>query len=298
MVERILVPLDGSELAAQALPHARYLADELHARLLLLWVVETVSYSGDPGEAMPALFEVHEMAQTYLERVAAQLRNNGRPVESHVLSGTPAESILACADDRAVDLIVMSTHGRSGIGRWVYGSVADKVLRGARVPVLLIRAVVQEAPLEAVRYERLLVPLDGSALAEQALPHAEELARATGAEIVLLRVPTVPPFVTWGPDPGMLMPALLNEAYEEADAYLANVARRLRACGFVVRKAPMDPGPVADTIIDYAHEADIDLIVMSTHGRSGIGRWVFGSVTDRVLRGAGVPVLLVRASDG
>ena len=296
MVERVLVPLDGSELAEQALPHARYLADTFHASLFLLWVVEAIPYSGDRGEAMTAHFDVHQMAESYLERVAAELREGGRQVEPQVLSGTPAETILACAEEQAIDLIVMSTHGRSGIGRWVYGSVADKVLRGANIPVLLVRAAVEKVAPEA-GYRRLLVPLDGSPLAEQALPHAEELAHATGAEVVLLRVPTIPPSLTWGPNGGMVVSALLNEACEEADAYLANVARRLHARGIEAHRVPTDPGPVADTIIDYAREADIDLIVMSTHGRSGIGRWVYGSVADRVLRGANVPVLLIRARE-
>jgi len=296
MAKRILVPLDGSELAEQALPHARYLADAFQAGLILLRVVETTPYTGNHAHVMAAHFEVQQMAQAYLEQMAAQLREHGYRVDRQILSGTAAETILACAEDQGADLIVMSTHGRSGIGRWVFGSVADKVLRGAGIPVLLIRASAKAAPSNAMGYDRILVPLDGSPLAEQALPHAEEMARATGAEIVILRVPTIPPFLTWGPDPGMVMPALLNEAYEEADAYLANVARRLHARGFVVHKAPMDPGPVADAIIDYAREANIDLIVMSTHGRSGIGRWVYGSVADRVLRGADVPVLLIRAS--
>jgi nucleotide-binding universal stress UspA family protein len=250
---------------------------------------------GEPQHAMVAHFEVQEVAQAYLGRIATELRSAGHSVEYQVLSGSSAEAILSYARDRQADLIVMSTHGRSGIGRWVFGSVADKVLRGAHIPVFLVRASANNAPAEVTAYQRILVPLDGSPLAEQALPHAEKIARAFHGEIVVLRVPTIPPSLTFGPDPGVLLPTLLNEAYDEADAYLDNVVRRLHAHGIVAHKVPMDPGPVAEAILDYARDADIDLIVMSTHGRSGIGRWVYGSVADRVLRGAEVPVLLIRA---
>ncbi len=298
MATRILIPLDGSELAEQALPHARCLADAFQAGLVLVRVIEVTPYMGEPHYTMVAHFEVQEMAREYLERIATELGDAGYRVDCQVLSGSAAETILACAREQRADLIVMSTHGRSGIGRWVFGSVADKVLRGAHVPVLLVRSSTGNAPAEVAAYQRILVPLDGSQLAEQALPHAERIARAFHGEIVVLRVPTISPSLTFGPDPGVLLPTLLNEAYEEADAYLANVARRLHAHGIEAHKVPMDPGPVAEAILDYARDADIDLIVMSTHGRSGVGRWVYGSVADRVLRGAEIPVLLIRACDG
>ena len=111
---------------------------------------------------------------------------------------------------------------------------------------------------------------------------------------MLARGPALPAYVSVGPDASMLVPSLLTEAYEEADAYLANAVRKLKAKGLTVHKAAVEPGAIADTIIDFARDAGVDCIVMSTHGRSGLGRWVYGSVADRVLRGAGVPVLLVR----
>jgi nucleotide-binding universal stress UspA family protein len=92
----------------------------------------------------------------------------------------------------------------------------------------------------------------------------------------------------------MLVPTLLSEAYREADSYLANVARRMKAKGLRIHRAAVDPGAVAETVIDYARESTVDCIVMSTHGRSGLRRWVYGSVADRVLRGADVPILLIR----
>lgn len=294
MIDRILVPLDGSDLAAQALPHAVLQAHQFQARVLLLRVVEPMLGAVARQAAAHEFFLVQENAEFYLEGVAETLKGEGLSVEFCTRIGRPAETIITLADEQNVDLIVMSTHGRSGIGRWVYGSVADKVLRGAEVPVFLIRASENVKSPEVPGYRRVLVPLDGSELAELVLPYAETWAQTFDAELILIRVPTLPAFAPLNSDASLLLPTLLSEAYEEADTYLANITRRLKAKGLKVHKAAVEPGAIAETIIDYAHDAGVDLIVMSTHGRSGLSRWVYGSVADRVLRGADVPVLLVR----
>lgn len=296
MIARILVPLDGSRLAAQALSDAALVATGFGAKILLFRVIDLESA---PPQADGSTERIHpcDEAESYLCTVSKELTAQSLEVECHVSAGRPAESIVAYANSQAVDLIVMSTHGRGGIGRWVYGSVADKVLRGADVPVLLIRASEGDRSAGSQSYQRLLVPLDGSEVAELALPFAEAWARTFDAELILLRVPTLPPYVSLGPEASMMVPSLLSDAYSEADAYLANVVRRIRAQGLTVHKAAVEPGGVAETIIDYANDSDIDCIVMSTHGRSGLQRWVYGSVADRVLRGASAPILLVRASE-
>lgn len=298
MIHRILIPLDGSELALQALPHGALQARKLGAQIILLCVLEPVPASAAEW-VVPLdldLDRVQAEAESYLADMAEPLVEQGLHVDIRTCPGPPAETILAFARAEGVDLIVMSTHGRSGIGRWVYGSVADKVLRGADVPIFLLRVSDAQPPAGVSDYQRLLVPLDGSELAELALPYAEAWAKAFEAEVILLRVPTLPAYVSLGPDASMLAPAVLGEAYDEADAYLANLVRKLKAKGLAVHKAAVEPGAIADTIVDYARDAGVDCIVMSTHGRSGLGRWVYGSVADRVLRAAGVPVLLVRAS--
>lgn len=295
MIHRILIPLDGSELAAQALPHGVLQARRFGAGVVLLRVVEPTPAPVAEWAAPEDLDASRETAESYLAELKKALVAQGLDVECHTRMGPPAETLLAFARTEDIDLIAMSTHGRSGIGRWVYGSVADKVLRGAETPVFLVRVSGGEWPVAVAGYHCLLVPLDGSGLAELALPFAAIWARAFDAEVVLLRVPTLPAYVSLGPDASMLVPSLLGEVYEEADAYLSNVMRELRARGLTVHKAAVEPGAVADTIVDFARDAGVDCIVMSTHGRSGLGRWVYGSVADRVLRGAGVPVLLVRA---
>lgn len=295
MIRRILIPLDGSELAAQALPHGVLQARKFGAQVVLLRVVEPMPAPVAEWVATEDPSAVMAEVESYLADVRQSLVTEGLDVESHLRSGLPAETIVEFAGAENIDLITMSTHGRSGIGRWVYGSVADKVLRGAETPVFLVRVSHVDQPVAVSGYHSILVPLDGSELAELALPYAETWTRAFDAEVVLLRVPTLPAYVSLGPDASLLVPALLSEAYDEADAYLANVVRKLKAKGLIVHKAAVEPSAIADTIVDFARDAGIDCIVMSTHGRSGLGRWVYGSVADRVLRGAGVPVLLVRA---
>jgi len=295
MIRRILIPLDGSDLAAQALPHGVLQARKFGAQLVLLRVVEPMPAPVAEWAVGEDMSEVQARVETYLADVEKALRAEGLDVESHSRTGPSAETIVAFASTENIDLITMSTHGRSGIGRWVYGSVADKVLRGAETPVFLMRVSNEDQPIAKPRYHCILVPLDGSELAEIALPYAEMWTKAFDGEVVLLRVPTLPAYVSLGPDASMLVPSLLTEVYDEADAYLANAVRKLKAKGLTVHKAAVEPGAIADTIIDFARDAGIDCIVMSTHGRSGLGRWVYGSVADRVLRGAGVPILLVRA---
>jgi nucleotide-binding universal stress UspA family protein len=298
MIDRILIPLDGSDLAEQALPHGVLQARRFGAHIFLLRVVEPIPPAAAEWAVPPDLEAIQEGAASYLAGIVKPLVKQGLRVDYCVRMGPPAETILAFARAEGVNLIAMSTHGRSGIGRWVYGSVADKVLRGAGTPVFLIRASESTPPVEVPGYRRLLVPLDGSELAELALPYAETWARTFHSEVILLRVPTLPAYVSLGPDASMLVPSLLSEAYDDADTYLANMVRKLKAKGLAVHKAAVEPGAIADTIVDYAHDAGVDCIVMSTHGRSGLGRWVYGSVADRVLRGSGVPVLLVRAPKG
>jgi nucleotide-binding universal stress UspA family protein len=209
-----------------------------------------------------------------------------------VLAGPPAPVIIDAGRD--FDLIAMATHGRSGIGRWVYGSVADKVLHGASVPVLLVRAR-PAATAGAVPPRRILLPLDGSELAEQALPLALALAERAGAELILAQSIASAAMALANPyGYGVGAAELLEHVQAGAQAYLEDVGQRL-ADGRLTVRTEVRLEPAAEAILDVASEKQADLIVMSTHGRSGVGRWVLGSVADRVLRGTTVPVLLVRS---
>ena len=188
----------------------------------------------------------------------------------------------------------MSTHGRSGIGRWLYGSVADAVIRSATVPVMLIPSDVR-GPWPTDRQPRILVPLDGSQLSEAVLGPALELATRLDAELLLVEVVAWPPIIY--SDPIELLPYDPEEQLAEVRTYLAHMAARLRKSGASVRwHADVGRTPAA-TIVRLARDEHADLIAMATHGRSGLARVVLGSTTTGTLQHAGVPLLIVRPTE-
>jgi nucleotide-binding universal stress UspA family protein len=339
MYRKVLVPLDGSPLAGAVLPHVQEIARCTQAEILLfratpessgtaaatgeivrpheglavdVWDPRVLrAWSIDPGHRTAQQVEV---AQGYLDEIAAGLRQGGAHARSLVRPDRVAEAILNVADDEGVDLIAMSTHGRSGIGRFLLGSVADKVVHHARVPVLLVRSSSQTEP----QYRRILVPLDGSDVAKVVLPYARDLAACAGAEVVLLQViPATKPRlfdaeVSMALAGGLsnentAMPAVADASMTDREVelatYLEEVARgQLEVVASELAKSglrvvtQLQVGMPAETILDFIALERIDLVAMSTHGRSGISRYRLGSVAERVAHHATVPVLLVRAS--
>lgn len=294
MQERILIPLDGSKAAEIVLPYAEEIAAKVGAEIVLASVSEFRAA------------DVDQLYRSYLERIAEQaqsrLRDRGAKekakVQSKVLLGKPANEILRCADEDDVSLIAMASRGSSGGGPWLLGNIAAKVLQATIKPVLLIRAPASDAALKQERLvKRILTPLDGSKEGEATVPYTEMLARQLDAELVLFHV---------------LEPVTARAFYYESEAYvaqdeetrrasatsyLAGVATSLQTKG-VDASIAVESGAPAERIIAYAGANAIDLIAMSTHGRSGIGRWVFGSVTDKVLHAGDTPVLTARATSG
>ena len=306
MYKRMLVPLDGSQLAEVVFPYAKELAGRLDLEIILLHV-----YS-------PAERESAAMHRAYIDRVTDIIRRQSEEVEGRmgvqpekkavqvqgeVAEGYPAEVILRYADRNDVDLILIATHGHSGVRRWAMGSVADKVLRASRVPVWLARAgIPEEIVYDKWPKRTILVPLDGSELAESVLPHAEALAKQRGAElvdVVLVRV-CEPPVIP-ADYPEASMPLSWEERVEQvvakcrqpSEQYLAEVEKRLKDAGLKVRSELL-VGKSADEIADYVNRNRFNLIVMATHGRSGLSRWAYGGVADKVLHGVSSPIFLVR----
>jgi nucleotide-binding universal stress UspA family protein len=298
MLRRLLVPLDGSPLAERALPLVEQLARLTDARVNLLLAVDRLDWL--PETTLSVVVDrqqeqarARHAAGRYLEAVAQRLRDDGLSVTVQ-LAATPPSTAIVEASDQA-DLIIMTTHGRTGLGRWTLGSVADKVVRSSERPVLLLRpetaAIAGDRPLH-----RLLVPLDGSPLAEQALPLARLLAGAAGASLYLLHGFGWPIDITRSL---AYLEPIGGEALMEADrqrlvAYLETTAEPLRAAGLTVVTNLRDQA-AAEAIVAEVAEQAIDLIVMTTHGRGGVSRWFLGSVADRLLHGAPVPLLLLRA---
>ncbi len=287
-----MVTLDGSDLSELALPLARGLARKTNAELVIFRAAVAQVIPGlDPSQIQVA---VVSEAQDYLERWEDRLRSAGINVTSVVSYGPAAEQIVDMAEFLGVELIVMSTHGRSGLGRWVYGSVADKVLRASGVPVLLVRARDYQPSGEEVVPQHFLVPLDGSKLAETILPYVSDLSKWMGARVTLFQV--LAPVEEALTEEGRIVAyvdELMAQKAAAARRYLQEVADRSEFEG-IDKEIRVAFGNPAEEIIQMAHQLGADLVAMSTHGRSGVSRWVYGSVADRVLRAAGLPVLLFR----
>jgi len=294
MPERILVPLDGSSDAEIVLPYAEEIAAKLGTEIILVSVSESKTA------------DIKHLYHAYLEQVTqevqSQLQDYGAKevsrVSNDVLLGNPADEILHYADEHDVSLIVMASRGSSARGPWLLGDISAKVLRATSRPVLLVRAPAKDVALQQKKLvKRILVPLDGSETGEAAIPYTEALTSALGAELVLLQV-VEPPVITASlPEVGAPYPVPVDDERRKTSAitYLDGIGKPLQEKGLKISSA-IDTGSAADQIIDYAQANAIDLIAMSTHGRSGIGRWVFGSVTDKVLHAGDTAVLVIRAA--
>jgi nucleotide-binding universal stress UspA family protein len=228
--------------------------------------------------------------------VADRLRGRSLSCESAVTAGDPGDAILSEADAKDADLIAMSTHGRSGLTRWVLGSVADKVVHRTMKPLLIVRARdAREHPPATVN--RVLVPLDGSPLSLSVLPYVEDLAATLGASLVLFN--GVPPLDVY---PGAETTAarvgnVIDDLLEQGRAFLAQVEAEIEARGKTQARSVVTIGFAVDEITRVAEEVNAGLIAMATHGRSGVDRWVMGSVADGVVRRSSLPCLLVRPAE-
>lgn len=290
---RVLIPLDGSRYAEHALaflPSMKHLGD---VRLELVSVVDDIEYVQEP-EATEQEERERNLLSGYLHEIAGDIEKNlGIAVSPEVMRGNPAETIVEMARRFNADAIVISTHGRSGITRWRRGSVADKVVRTAHGPVLMVgpRAMEKGEWLEAEAvppFQRILVPLDGSEAAEAALAPAARYAEAFHSEVHLYQaiklggrfdiVPSYPQDV-------------LDAMVASSEAYLNAMATRGGLPDTTVNLAAF--GAPSALLEEYVADKDIDLIVMTSHGRGGVSRAALGSVTDRLI-GAGPPVLVVR----
>lgn len=299
MKRKVLVPLDGSPFAERVLAFLRIVAKPNSAELLLMHVSQPSQYyTVLVPDAMHTVDITHwqQQAENYLMRMTEELRAEGYEVTPLMTKGDVASTICDVADVQDADLIAMTTHGRSGIEKWVLGSVADRVIRSARQPVFFVRPQENQMPVGGIG--RILVPLDGSPLAEKALPEAISLAQSNKSEVWLLQSVEFPEY--WGEEyAGMhSWPAMISTEEQEAAAreYLLQMAAGLTDLN-IPTQIVVTTGHAASAISDVVSDNDIDLIVMSTHGRSGLSRWVFGSVAEKVVRLAECPVLLIRAQD-
>lgn len=295
MFKKVLVPLDGSPMAELALQPALALAAASEGEVILLRSTKPVytmlpEYAGEYEWSWPieSYDEAHHAAEEYLAGLTATVRVPTAKLRKQVVDGDEAGAIIGITEAEDVDLVVMTSHGRSGARRRLLGSVTERVLHHASCPVMVIRS-----PLPI---ENVLVTLDGSTLAEKALGPALFAARAFGAETTLLRVNPITPatdFDYGSQVAGEAEELVRRSAHEQAEAYLAYAARRIVHAGADVETAVID-GPIVDSILDHIEGNDVDLLVMTTHGRSGLKRWVYGSVTSKVMSGSRCSMLIIR----
>ncbi len=267
---RILVPLDGSPLSEAAVEAAMPLAKAMGAGLSLLRVT-------------PAGQEIGGVDKVYMTLMGDGLAEKGLDVSVHFRLGEPAEEILGFTEVADIDLIAMSSHGRTGLTRLLMGSVAEKVVRRADVPVL----VWHPGAKAAATIRRIAVALDGSEISEEMLPEAVMLARALGATLDVVRVGI--PIVTAG---GMGEIPLIF-ANEDPMPYLKTVVERLAKEGVEATPVAME-GRAASELLRHATERGVDLICMTSHGRTGLSRVLLGSIAEEVLRNAPCPILIRR----
>jgi len=290
---RILVPLDGSLRARRALAYATLLP----AREVVLFHVAPDELRVLPGGVPADLPAERAEIEDELEELAAPLRNDRRDVSVEVAFGDAAEAIIAAAAEAS--LIVMTTEGRGAAGRLLFGSVADRVSRHSATPVLMIRSGDgEDAPVPAPA--RIVVPLDGSERAERALPIATSLASSLGLPLHLLRAVGYDEIraqvreqrAVGGTSPDATWDDARDAAVESANAYLARVAE-----GVVAQTGVLDGDPAFALIWNTGAD---DLVVMTSHGRHGLRRWLLGSVAEKLVREGNGPVLLVptREEDG
>lgn len=297
MYRSILVPVDGSKLAERVLSIAIPLAEAHGARLSLLQAHEKVMPLTVGGGVL-----VHDMAldeafrreqRAYLERLVGRVQKlTAVRVEGMFREGHPSVVIVEAASAPDVDLVIMSTHGRGGLQRFWLGSVSDAVVRQVHVPVLLVRGArpIAKRLKDAPPFSRVVVPLDGSSRAEQALEATRTLLGATPGRITLVHV--VHPMTA------MASANVQRDAAREAsEAYLAPLAQRLQGATLEVRHETAVSTQVARVVLEAAETHSADLIAIAGQGLSGVQRFLVGSVADKLIRTAAVPVLVVPARE-
>lgn len=275
---KIIVPLDGSPLAEVALPYAEEIAGKMESEVILLTVI-TSEETEDYHTHYTYMSKMVDITQRQIGKYLKEPEKTVIKVGTATRVGNPAEGILDYINKGHQCLVVMATHGHSGISRWAMGSVADKVVRSdMKQPLLLIRAKGAHPDVRARRiFKKALVPLDGSAESESVIPYISEIAINLRMELILLRV--IPK---------------TNHVFASTEAYLQNRCQQLEEKGISTRYE-VRVGAPADQIIDLADDSASDIVAMSTRGQTAVTLWSLGSVAQKVLLGGNTPLLLIKA---
>jgi len=297
MFNRLLVPLDRSALAECVLPHVSAIAKAFDASILLLTVLE----AGESDEKQPSIdpldWQIRKAeAEAYLQKIARQMQDAGLRVEAHVLEGKAEERIIEFAENQDINLIVLSSHGRSGLSGWNVSSVVQKIILRAYTSMMIVRAYqpVKSDPID-LKYRRLMVPVDGSQRAETVLPVASSLAAFYEADLFVVHVvrrPEMPRRRTpLTPEDIGLAERLTERNKNEASKYLEEIRSRVPA-NVQTRLEISDR--VNATLHEIAKQEDIDMVLLSAHGYSGESKWPYGSVVISFISYGTTPLLIVQ----
>jgi nucleotide-binding universal stress UspA family protein len=295
MYDKILVPLDGSELAEVTLWYAARLAARIQSSLTLVYVTQ-------PDElTSPHMYECYlkdtvVKVKEHADEIRAEKKDGDITIDYKILKGDPAEEIVDYADKNKIELIILSTQGKGGIKRWAMGNVANKVVGATRKQVLLIRARGAQSDVYKGTLTKVLVPVDGSTESESILHFVNYLASRLVLELTLLHM-WARAFESY---PTQEMVDRDDKTRKQEKAYIEKLGARLTRQGLRVNTVYSEvfQGEEAAEIIKMAEEGKFSMVAMATHGRSGVGRWIFGSNANKVLNEGNTPLLLVRPVKG
>jgi nucleotide-binding universal stress UspA family protein len=299
MFDPVLVPLDGSLLAECVLPHVVAIARAFDAKVILLRVLDK-NQASEKAQLFDLLnWQINKTgAKLYLEKISASLQKSGLRIETAVLEGLVSESITEYALSRGIKLIILSSHGRSGLSQWGISSVTQKIIFSAPTSVFIIRAH-QPAHSESIeqRYTRILVPLDGSRRAENVLPMVTLLARFHQSRIHIVHVvktPEMPRQMPLTQEDMELSDRIVARNREEAIHYLDQVRLHSPLDGIDVETCLLTSDNAAATIHELAEKENVDIVALSAHGYSGNNQWPYGGMVNNFILYSKVPLLIVQ----
>ena len=296
MFNNILAPLDGSALAECVLPHLVGMAKAFDARVTVLRVLKPHAEGETPSPIDPVTWDIKKVeAGAYLDEIVRRLDETGTPAEQVLLEGDPASCIKEFADEHNIDLIILSSHGRSGLSRWNVSSIVRKVIQRTYRSFMLIRAYELKQPdLKGIRYHKLLLPLDGSRRAECLFAPASAVAQFFNAQLLVAHVavkPEMPRQMPLTPEDQALMARFIKRNKQVAADYLKGLRIHLPNDFESLMRVSDD---VAFTLHEMIDEEAVDLLIMSAHGYSGQSKWPYGSITTSFIEYGSVPLLVVQ----
>jgi nucleotide-binding universal stress UspA family protein len=296
MFKRILIPLDSSKLAECVLPHLVAITQICDPEVALLRVLEPFGVTARMRMIDPVDWQIRKAeATSYLTAIAEKLKNAGLRVSVHLTDGKPAEQVIEFAQSWNADLIIMSSHGQSGISPWNVSSVVQQIFLRARRSLMIIRAY-QPVPtdLTDLHYHKIFLPLDGSQRAEMPLALAESLARVHGGEILaahVVRQPELPRRTSASQEDIQLVNALTERNRVEAMSYLEDLKSRI---GITILSKLETSTSISRSLHQIADDNNVDLTIISAHGYSGDTRWPFGSVGLGFIVYGSTPLLILQ----